>query len=188
MSDRAWETVSTVFSFPVVATAIAVLAAAGVRPGSPLRWAASYLGVFVVPSIGLTLFYYRTGRITDLDVRERGQRPELMVSSATLVALGLLVVRLIGMDGLIARLGAAQAGLTLLLGTVSVRWKISVHGSFMGALMAVAAGLYGVAAVVVLPFLVLVGISRVRLGHHTPAQYTAGLACGAVVTALAFLP
>lgn len=84
-------------------------------------------------------------------------------------------------------IGAAVAA--LLASVITLRWKISAHGSAVGGF---AAGLYWMAVHHLLLFgpllwvaggvllCGLVGSSRLILGRHTPAQVFAGFALGAI--------
>ena len=124
-----------------------------------------FLNTFVVPALMIYTFY-RLGLIRDLylDARRERQLPYLILGSITA---SLAVVAL-----------------------VSLRWKISAHatgvGGFLGALGGVILR-YGDFS---LFFPLLIGIlitgvvlsARLRLNAHTPAQVSAGLTVGLLIS------
>ncbi len=91
-------------------------------------------------------------------------------------------------------IGAAVAA--LLASAITLRWKISAHGSAVGGFAAglywmavhnllLSGSLYWVAGGILLCG--LVGTSRLILGRHTPAQVFAGFALGAVAVYVSLL-
>ena len=181
------EGISQVFSPPLVAVAMVLLAVAYAAPRHG-RWATwLWGGGLVLIAVALPLAYLhwlvRTGRVTDMGVRRRHQRLRPM---AFTLAAGMAALCTLEWGGAPLFLCLVASLLWLLIAglmAVSVRWKISVHGALVGAGLALlwACCQPPLWALALLPVL---GWSRVRLGCHTVAQVIAGAAWGAALFGL----
>jgi membrane-associated phospholipid phosphatase len=178
---KAWDgrlayVLTNVGSPPVLAPVAMALTATVLAEPLAWMWTGLYVLLTVVtPVLYLTWLKHR-GLITDLDVQLREQRMRPMLFT---LACGVLA-------WLVLLIGAAPVQMTLLAGllwlqmivilSITLRWKISVH-------CATAAGAATVACVSLgtpLPLLVVpvIAWSRVRLRRHTLAQTVAGSLLG----------
>ncbi|GAB2656068.1 hypothetical protein GCM10027271_13220 [Saccharopolyspora gloriosae] len=166
---------------------IAVAWRATHSPGPALGW-----GVFVaftssvLPMAGIVAGS-RLGWWDGHHVRDREGRLVPFVLLIVLSSLGLAVLVLAGAPRLMVALDVAMLSALLVVGLITVWWKVSVHA-------AVAAGATAILAVVFSPWLLLlwvltaaVGWSRVRLGDHTPAQVAVGAVIGVAAGAVGYL-
>ncbi|WP_243790300.1 phosphatase PAP2 family protein [Saccharopolyspora gloriosae] len=187
--DRTARVLTEVFSPAVIVLLlpIAVAWSATHSPGPALGW-----GVFValtssvLPMAGIVAGS-RLGWWDGHHVRNREGRliPLLLLIVFSSVGLGVLV--LAGAPRLMVALDLAMLSALLVVGLITVWWKVSVH-------TAVAAGATAILAEVYSPWLLLlwlltaaVGWSRVRLGDHTPAQALVGALVGVAAGALGYL-
>ena len=83
--------------------------------------------------------------------------------------------------GIIATLVGATAT-TLLIAQVNRIYRASFHLAFLTSMALSLGVILGLPWLVIAPFIVLLGLSRYHLGHHTPAQLGVGLLIGLAVT------
>jgi membrane-associated phospholipid phosphatase len=77
---------------------------------------------------------------------------------------------------------------TLFACTIVTRWwKISLHSAVAGGAVATLALLYGPFLLVLVPFVVLIGWSRVAVRDHTVTQVIAGALIGPILGGAVFL-
>lgn len=136
-----------------------------------------------------------TGKISDIDISNRKQRPLpilLVVSCYILATLYIAGVHAPLWLTLYFASGVASA-VVLGLITVLMRWKVSMHGAGIGNLtgMCIALSAYGYAdrnMLVLISLSVLaaglVGSARVMLNRHTLTQVCTGTVLSAVITFL----
>lgn len=185
--DRVARAVTEVFAPGVLV--VAVLLAVGwygTRSPAGLGWGLlSALFCAVVPYAVLVLGV-RRGWWTDRHVRERRQRfvPLLMVIAC--VALGMATLVFLDAPRELFALVAAMLTALVITLAITTRWKISVHTAVAGGVCVVLMLTYGAATAVTVPFVAVVGWSRVRLRDHTPAQTVVGAVFGAAVAAAVF--
>jgi len=134
------------------------------------------------------VFLARRGRITDHHVGKRTQRAPILLGTMGSVAVGLLLLLLVGApQPLITMTLSILCGLLLVM-LVNLVWKLSVHAAvsmfFAVATVLASPGTGAALAVPVFAVPLVVGWSRVRLGAHTPLQVLAGYAAGLVIVAL----
>jgi membrane-associated phospholipid phosphatase len=151
-----------------------------------LGWAALSATFVTVGPLLLLVIAVCAGRVRNLDLDLRNERPWPM-----LMALGITVVGL----GVLWALGAPRLLLILLLASlvggtiallITLRWKISIHAGGAAGAATVMALLYGAQALPLLVGVALIGWSRVVLGKHTWLQVVAGAAISIVITILIF--
>src|SRR5579883_2148566 len=141
-----------------------------------LGWAALAAAfVTVTPLILLSLAVW-AGRVRNLELDVRRERPWPMLIALGITVLGLLVLWALGAPRLllILLISTLVGGLVALL--ITLRWKISIHTG----------GAAGAAAVPLLLGVALIGWSRVTLGKHTWPQVLAGAALSVAITLLVF--
>ena len=180
------EGVSWLFSPPLVATAMVILAVTQVAPSDGRRAAWLWGGGLVLGAVALPLAYLRwlvrTGRVSDMDVCRRHQRLRPM---AFTLAAGITALCTLEWGGAPLFLCLVASLLWLLMAGlmgVSAWWKISVHGALAGAgLVLLWVCQEPLWAWALLPVL---GWSRVRLGRHSVAQVIAGTAWGVALFGL----
>ncbi len=163
------------------------------RPAAALGWAAlTLVFVVVLPWLVLVLAL-RSGRVDDRQVVVRAQRHGVMWPATLSVALGLLLLVVLGAPVPVLRLVAAVLAGALVVGAVTLLWKASVHVAVLASagtvLVAELAPRAGDAVrpllAVLLVLVVVLGWARWRAGRHTVAQVVAGAALGAATAALA---
>ena len=193
--DRLARIVSVALSPLVVPVVVAAIAAS--RAG-----AGAFEILIVVLMVGLTLsiaplvdvvLMIRRGKTTSLDVPNRKARTEVFVVSLLGASAAILLNRALGSAGhaiIHAILVASVVNLIAVM-LINLWWKISVHMlAIAGALAILLAlnrlpeDLYSALGPTLLILLTatipLVGWSRKRLGHHSPAQIAAGAFLGFV--------
>jgi membrane-associated phospholipid phosphatase len=156
------------------------------RAAPTLGWAALTAFFVTLGPLALLAVAVRRGKVRNLDIDVRSERPWPMVAALVLTVLGLVALWLLGAPHLLVVLLMA----TLLGGAVALlitlRWKISIHSGGAAGSATVLAILYGAWALPLLLGVVVIGWSRVVLGKHTWAQVVAGAVVSALVTLLVF--
>jgi membrane-associated phospholipid phosphatase len=157
------------------------------------------VGTFGVPAL-LIYYLYRSGLIASVHLDNRAER-KLPFLLTGLVYAGLTFMfrfRMSLLSESSPEIAVMLGGITisvLLVGVVSLWWKISAHGAGMGgavgALLAVMSRfgeptLFWPALVSVV-LAGLVGSARLQLNAHTPAQVLAGTTLGTAISAAAVL-
>jgi membrane-associated phospholipid phosphatase len=177
-SAKSWDwylasTVSHIGSPPLLAaTMMALLAWQHAMPAA-WAWAAVYLlFAILLPVIFLALLVH-AGRVTDMEVQVRRERPVPLVMT---LALGWLTTLLLAFGGapldMVVVSGALWVQTAVVL-VITLLWKISMHCATAAAAATLAWYLLGSP----LPLIIgvpLVAWSRVWLGRHTVAQALAG--------------
>jgi membrane-associated phospholipid phosphatase len=151
-----------------------------------LGWAA-LTGAFVTvgPFVLLALAVY-AGRVRNLDLDLRHERPRAMMMALGITVVGLTVLWALGAPRLLlVLLISTLVGGTIAL-LITLRWKISIHAGGAAGAATVMALLYGAQALPLVLGVALIGWSRVALGKHTWLQVLAGAALSAVITVLVF--
>jgi membrane-associated phospholipid phosphatase len=125
------------------------------------------------------LWKLQRGEITDFHINKREQRIKpLFFTLACSVTAGLSLwagqAPLALM--LFATMGILQVGFLLL---ITLRWKISGHGTAIASLAVFLVGLFGNMAAPILLAIPLVAWARVRLNRHDLSQTSAGALVGA---------
>lgn len=135
----------------------------------------------------------RSGRISDIDITQRGQRTRPLIMMLICYTLTLFYV--IGAHAPLWLILYFASGLVtaIILGiiTIAVKWKISMHGAGMGNLAGFLAaigmlGLGGESTMIWLSITIIcagmVGSARVILEKHTLMQVFCGFTISALVT------
>ena len=146
------------------------------RVGATLGWAALAATFVTLGPLVLLLVAVSAGRVGNLDLDRRHERPWPMVIALGITVIGLTVLWLLGAPHLLLILLIS----TLIGGTIALlitlRWKISIHAGGAAGAATVMALLYGAVALPLLIGVGLIGWSRVVLGKHTWPQVVAGAA------------
>ncbi len=156
-------------------------------PGDAVRWMGlCALFVVILPFIHLTWQVHR-GRVTDIHVRRREQRlPIILVFLGSWFALIALLIALGAPHELIALIGAGMATLVV-IGAITLRWKISLHVGVASGVLTVCTLLFGLGMLALVPLLPLIGWARIELRDHTFFQVFAGALVGSAVSGGAFM-
>ncbi len=151
-----------------------------------LGWAALSAGFVTVGPLLLLVIAVAAGRVRNLDLDVRHERPWPMVIALLITLVGLAVLWALGAPRLLLiLLLATLVGGTIAL-LITLRWKISIHAGGAAGAATVLALLYGAQALPLLLGVVAIGWSRVALGKHTWLQVVAGAAVSIVITMLIF--
>lgn len=156
-----------------------------------------FLNTFVVPALMIYTFY-RLGLIRDLylDARRERQLPYLVTLILYALSTYLFGWQFQPISELAPQiaviLGSTTASLALVT-LVTLRWKISAHATGIGGFLGTLGGVILRYSDFSLFFPFLTGVlitgavlsARLRLNAHTPAQVSAGLAGGLVISILA---
>jgi membrane-associated phospholipid phosphatase len=188
--SRAASIVTEVCS-PAVVVVLLPLAVAwhatGHRFGATVLWG---LVVAVFSSVLPMAFIVRGARLGRWDghhVRNRDGRtvPLLLCLASTALGLAILLFGHAPRD--VTALDVAML-VTLFACTIVTRWwKISLHSAVAGGAVATLVLLYGPFFLVLVPFVGLIGWSRVAVRDHTVAQVIAGALIGPILGGAVFL-
>jgi membrane-associated phospholipid phosphatase len=164
---------------PVILGVVSILIVGllGVQPARDgALWGLLCAGLQVLPPMAFFTVRLRQGAYSDDDVSVRSQRNELYLFGIVNLAVGLIVLRLLGAPAPILAMISAAAVISLAAWLINFFWKISVHASSMGSTATLAA-LYSEPLGLALWLCALaLGWARVRTRNHTPLQVVAGLA------------
>jgi membrane-associated phospholipid phosphatase len=150
------------------------------------RWAGFEVCVAVLAPLLYLAWLVRHGRVTDLDVQLREQRARPMLFTLGCGALGLAVLALGGAPPLLVTLAGGLWAQMVIILSITLYWKISVHSATAAAAATALLVLFGTP----LPWLVgvpLIAWARVRLGRHTLAQTVFGALLGTAILGWALL-
>ncbi|MER6945784.1 hypothetical protein ABT294_17300 [Nonomuraea sp. NPDC000554] len=123
----------------------------------------------------------RRGRLDSIHLVNRESRKGPMLAGFAAVIVGLAVLALLDAPRVVVSCAAVMLAWVLVMGLVTLVWKISFHtGVSAGSAVVLAHVLPALPVLVVGTVLVaVIGWARVRVSHHTPAQALAGAAAGA---------
>ncbi|ANP52349.1 hypothetical protein AVL59_24900 [Streptomyces griseochromogenes] len=86
----------------------------------------------------------------------------------------------------VTALVTAMLSVLLALLVITFFWKVSVHSAVASGALAILTSVFGPWMLVLIPLVVLIGWSRIRLSCHTVGQVTVGVLIGAAVSAPVF--
>jgi membrane-associated phospholipid phosphatase len=143
------------------------------------------LFVAVLPTLFID-FGVRRGRWADRNVGAR--RPRLVVLGfiTASVAVGLVLLVVLGAPRLLIGYLAFMLGSVAVLAAITFVWKISIHCAVASGSVAILALTYGPLVLFGYVLVALLAWSRVALEDHTVAQVVAGAVLGAGAAALAY--
>jgi hypothetical protein len=122
----------------------------------------------------------RWGRLDSIHLVERESRKGPMLAGLGAVVVGLIVLLALAAPTAVVGTAGVMLGWLLVMGPITLVWKISFHAGVSAGAVVVLAHLLpwlpvlaaGVVAVA------LIGWARVRVAHHTLGQVLAGVAAG----------
>jgi membrane-associated phospholipid phosphatase len=172
---------STVCNPFVMALVLFAILAHAYATDAETFWKWLFLTTFftAIAPIGLTLWLYTTGKISDIDMSHRAEREKVFGGFVALYILGTIVLYVLQAPMMIVATLAGYTAAAVVVQYITRYWKISTHAMGITAPMVVLVALYGLQP---LPFLILIPIvcwSRVYLKKHTVLQVIAGSALGA---------
>lgn len=151
-----------------------------------IAWAFACVVVLVVPPALFFNWRMRQGAYSDEDVSVRQQRTELYLFGIATVAVGMVVLMLLGLPKPFVALLVSALVLGVLGVAINSFWKISVHGGSVAATATVAALYSPELAILLWLGALAVAWARVRTGNHTPMQVGAGMLLSSIVVLLVF--
>ncbi len=154
------------------------------RPALALMWLAGLVPVLVLPPLGYLLWLVHRGTIEDIYMPERRTRlrPLGVLLGWLLICLGLMYYW--GAPAEVQVVVWAALVLVILLGIVTLFWKISFHGAAISAAATTTVLMSGLSAWPVVLLVPLVGWARVRLQRHTVRQVIYGSLVGSLLAIL----
>jgi membrane-associated phospholipid phosphatase len=171
---------SMIFSPPVLSVIVMLLTAVVLSGGRAWAWAGIYVFLAVLlPLLHLVWLLHR-GLVTDLDVQLREQRIRPLLFTVVCAGLAWAVLKLGVAPRQLVAVASALSLMTMVILSITLWWKISVHCAAMAMAAAVAWSLFGA----LLPLVIgapLMAWARVRLRRHTVAQAIAGLLLGLAI-------
>ncbi|ETW95710.1 MAG: hypothetical protein ETSY1_29485 [Candidatus Entotheonella factor] len=174
---------------PPVVTWAGVLLVAAIDP-SLKGWVCA-IAYILIAILGPILFLFgllHRGRISDLDITRRGERPLPFIAALGGCIIACLCLYAVGAPILLLRFAAAHMSIMALIFVITLFWKISVHSAGIAGVATLAASLLGGLQVLALTSVILVGWSRIRLGRHTVGQVIAGGILGSLIFILLLRP
>ena len=158
-------------------------------------WMGGTLVLFgtLLPALSVGLLY-RFGRLRDLRIEERADRILPLAIGALCYLICAACLARVEAAHFLRKLALAAACCEAMCGVVSLRWKISLHLTGMGAAVAllVVMNLLGLRPMFrpMLVAMVMSGLlasARLYLGRHNPWQLSAGFGGGLLLTLLVML-
>lgn len=181
--------VSDILSPPVILGALAFPVAFknAESNGEAILWASVYIFLVCVLPILYIAAMVKLGKITDIHLKVRRQRLiPFMVSIFTTTVAG-IALALMGAPSIMPLLTlftGIQLAVTL---AITFIWQISMHTtSITGATTATWIIFGTTPALLALPLIPLVGLARLKLNRHTPAQVIAGTMVGIIIPIILF--
>lgn len=185
-----WERiVSDVFSPPVVWATLAFPIAFkdASNSGEGLLWAFTYIGMVCLIPLLFIVIQVKRGVITDLHLEVREQRiaPFLVTLIGSGLAFGIL--RLIATTSVMPAFALFSfIQLAIMLG-ITLMWQISIHAICIAGATVTSGLLFGWSVgLLIAPLIIIVGLARIKLHRHTPAQVIIGALIGIVMTLILF--
>jgi hypothetical protein len=168
---------SMIFSPPVLNVVVMLLTASTLSSGRAWAWAGIYVFLAVLVPLLHLVWLLRRGLVADLDVQLREQRIRPLLFTVVCAGLAWIVLKLGFAPQQLVAVASALSLMTMIILSITLWWKISVHCAAVAMTTAVTWSLFGV----VLPLLIgtpLMAWARVRLRRHTVAQTIAGSLLG----------
>lgn len=186
--DRIARVVSEVLAPAVLVAALLLVVGwhAGDTPGVSRWWGLPGALFAAVIPLGYVLHGVRAGRFTDHHIPERADRRIPLIFGTGSLAAGLVLLIVLGAPReVLALLAAGGVGLGV-FALVTHWWKMSIHAGVAAGTVAALTAVYGPAALLGAPLVILGGWARVRLTAHTPAQVVVGALAGALIAGTIF--
>jgi len=185
-----WERiVSDVFSPPVVWATLAFPIAFRDATSSSegFLWAFTYIGMVCLIPLVFIAIQVKRGAITDLHLEVREQRIAPFVVTMVSSGLAFGVLRLIASASVMPTFALfSLVQLAVMLG-ITMMWQISVHAICIAGATTTCGLLFGwTVGLLIAPLIFIVGLARIKLNRHTPAQVVVGALIGVIMTVILF--
>ncbi len=156
-------------------------------PRTGLIWAIVCIFLQIVPPMIFFTIRLRQGAYTDDDVSDRTQRNELYLFGIINLAVGLVLLWLLGAPDPMLAMVTAGVVMSVIAWVINRYWKISVHASSMGTTATLGALYAEPLGLALWLAALLLGWARVRTRNHTPLQVVAGIALATVCVVGSFV-
>ncbi|MEW5871498.1 MAG: hypothetical protein AB1894_19650 [Chloroflexota bacterium] len=179
-SEHLAKWVSNILSPPVLALFGIFLAAQAIGSIAAWWWSSYYVLLTVALPCGYIVWKVRRGEISDFHMRVRQERirPMLLMLACCIAAWStMLIAHAPTVLLLFATMGILQVAFLLL---VTLRWKISGHGTAIGSLAVFLWSIFGPMATPAVIAIPLVAWARLRLNRHDLSQTIVGTLAGIV--------
>jgi membrane-associated phospholipid phosphatase len=166
--------ISAVFNAPIVALyAFAIIILLRQPASSPLLLFVSWFFSGIVPILTILLMM-KKGIIHDVYASERSTRLKPFLAATASYACGVLVLLIMGAPTYVTALMGCYLVNTVVMMTITLKWKISIHASGVAGPSTFLVFLFGALWAPILLLMVPVGWARIHLGAHTFNQVAAG--------------
>lgn len=147
-----------------------------------LLWAFTYILLGCVLPIMYIVMMVRRGNITDIHMKVRQQRFRPFVVSIVCMTVAWWTLRFMGAPAVVPLFALFSLVQIVVMAVITLVWQISMHAmSVSGAVVALGFLFGGTAALIAAPFIILVGVARLKLKRHTPAQVFVGTILGVLI-------
>ena len=184
-ADHLANALSQVASPPVLSVLMTGLCAVRLSQARAWSLAIVHVGLTVALPIAFLVWLLARGIVSDLDVQHREERFWPMLAAVGGAAASLTILRLGTTPPLLFGLSLATFFQLLLILTITMHWKISVHTTAAASFATLVYSLDGAKALPLAGLTLLVAWARVRLKRHTLAQTIAGAMLGSLTTMIA---
>lgn len=180
---------SNVISPPVIFAVLGFFLAFYSAPfAAAVGWGVLYGVVVSLIPILVVFYLLYTGRIGELHMSHTQERHLPYIVAILCAAAAYLLLRFLNGPELLRCLSLFNVIELVALGLINIYWLISLHATGITAAWLISWLVFGwVAAVAVLPFVIIVCSVRLYLKRHTPAQVAAGVGLG-IASVLALVP
>jgi membrane-associated phospholipid phosphatase len=151
-------------------------------------WAGDYIFFVCVLPILYIAWLVKRGAVTDIHLKLRHQRTRPFIASIGCAVLAIITLYWLGASQVMLVFAVFTLIQLSLIAIITLTWQISVHAmSISGAAAALGVLFNPVLLAVILPLVLLVGMARIKLNRHTPAQVAVGTVVGALTPMVLFL-
>ena len=188
--EISWErVVSDIISPPVVWAILAFPIAFkdAADSGQGFLWAFTYIGMVCLIPLVFIAIQVKRGAITDvhLEIREQRIAPFLVTMIGSGLAFG--VLRLIATTSVMPAFALFSFVQLAVMLSITMIWQISVHTFCIAGATITCGTLFGwTVGLLIAPLIIIVGVARIKLNRHTPAQVIGGVVIGSLMTILLF--
>jgi hypothetical protein len=141
----------------------------------------AFLSVAAVP-VGLLFVLRAAGRLSDVEMRDRGQRRLVYLACSASYAAGGAALWALGAPWPVWGIVVLHVPIALVLAALNGLWKVSIHTAGLAGLAAAGLVLFGMPAVPLAALPLLGGWARWEAGAHTAAELVLGAVVGFVTT------
>ena len=148
-----------------------------------MKWSGVMAAVSALPVLLLVIYQARVGRLDGVLNATRRQRRGIYLLSIVCAAVVYAILLHWQAPPLLQAAFIGGFSGAVLFMVINLRWKISLHTGFAGALVAMLVMLYGWMAAAAAVLVLLTAWSRIELRQHSVLEVTAGAALGGLIAA-----